>query len=75
MGPGEALYSLRTAGTKQFFYHHMPLLTLFGNLGPAALLQHNETAMQDAAEVARANVAHCVVGNTEDSVATADLLE
>jgi hypothetical protein len=72
--PETALKYLRNAGVREFFYHHMPLLTLFGNLRRPDVVRHNTTAMEVAAAEARTNVAKCVVASTHDRVGTQDLL-
>jgi hypothetical protein len=68
MAPEKALKTLANAGANDHHYHHMPILVLFGGLSLRQFLQHNATAMLGAADIAKANLQHCVVGNTEDLV-------
>ncbi len=75
MEPQAALAKLRHTGMKEHFYHHMPLLTLFGGLTKRDVMRHNETAMEAAAVLARRHLQRCVVGDTWDSASTQVLLD
>lgn len=75
MEPEQALQKLSTTAVKPFYYHHVPLLILFGNLRPRDLIIHNEMAMLQAAQRAKANLVKCVIGNTQAGAATAELLK
>ena len=74
MAPAAALRHLTHTNVKTFFYHHMPILTLFGNLYRRDVMVHNDTALQAAAVRARTNLSKCIVGVTEDSHGTHELL-
>ena len=74
MAPAAALRHLTHTNVKTFFYHHMPILTLFGNLYRRDVMVHNGTALQTAAVRARTNLSKCIVGVTEDSHGTHELL-
>ncbi len=42
MEPRAALHSLTHQGADKFYYHHMPILVLFGNLGAAGVVVRAE---------------------------------
>ena len=47
-------------------YGQFPLLVQFGGLSPAAVIEHNVSAMAEAAAVARSALQRCVIGSTDD---------
>jgi hypothetical protein len=74
MQPEQAAQLLTKFTLWKYYYHFTPLLIQLGNLDKRDVLRHNETAMQLAAGVAKAQLTHCVVGSMQDVNGTQLLL-
>jgi hypothetical protein len=65
MPPDDALLAVKGTAAHELFYHHMPLLVLFGGLSMGGVVSHNAEALAAAEITARLALPRCVVGVVE----------
>ena len=78
LSPRDALLAITALGREDPTYPqygHFPMLVQFGYLPAAAVLNHSMSQLRQAASVAKTELRKCVIGNSDDLVASARLVQ